>query len=181
MKSLLRPSFALLVAVVGLCGSATESQAEWPRYRVSASYSLPSAPAYRPVLPGVQMQPVAQAYHPVSPPPPAFYGSPVAPSYYAPQPVAGSTTSFHPLTSQYTPYSYAQQPFPPYQAPVPPRYNPQINTAYYGPQPHQTPLTLPTTPQSVHTYGNYYQPERPAASYSPNPGFHYLQPAQGQY
>lgn len=160
------PMFAAF-ALLGL--SAATSDAAWPRYRVSASYSLPSAPAYRPVYP------VAPAYLPQAP---AYavpnYGVPnyaapsyvvpaanVAPSYYGQPNLQLGQMQSAPNTSYYAPPAYAPAP----------------TTSYYGPQQQAIqPYVQPMQPA-----GGFYQPTRPSSFYSPTPGYFYPQPVFGRY
>jgi hypothetical protein len=179
-----------LIAVASLAISGfwtATSEAEWPRIRVYNSYSLPSAPVYRPVFQATPViLPAAPAPGYVVP----NYGTPVAPnisvpgqgtSYYAPQPYA------QPGYSQpgYAQPGYVQPGYagaPSYQQ----NYAPAPTTSYYAPQqpafqPYQRPLPTQQYAQPMQAPGGFYQPNRPATFYSPTPGYHYPQPVFGAY
>ena len=180
------------VAISGLWTATGE--AEWPRIRVNNSYSLPSAPVYRPVFQAAPvMVPAAPGY--VAP----SYGTPVVPnisvpgqgtSYYAPQPYGqpGYAQPGYAQPGNVQP-GYAQ---PGYAAPTyQQNYAPAPTTAYYNPrpaynqqpvfQPYQRPLPIQQYAQPMQAQGGFYQPNRPATFYSPTPGYHYPQPVFGAY
>lgn len=198
MHKILRSALPTIAAAALIAFSAATSEASWPRYRVSAGYSLPSAPSMRPVFvpvyptdrylqanPGV----VPATYAPqVSVP---GYGAPVAPanmqpSLLAPPAVSVPNTSYYPQT--YNAPAYNQ---PAYNAGQPaynqqPVYNPAPApvTAYSNPpayQPYQQPRPIQPYTGAVQPYGAYYQPTRPSTFYSPTPSYYPQQPVFGQY
>lgn len=191
-----------------LCLWTSSSEATWPRYRVNNSYSLPSVPAYRPVvqqptvlLPGAPLQ----GY--VTP----GYGAPayaapgyVAPAYTAPNVSVPGMTGTNYYAPPYTQPGYAQPgiapttPYPGYQAAnyPPALLTPPPTTSYYAPQagvqpsyqpgmqpafqPYQQPRPIYNYAQPVQPYGGFYQPNRPATFYSPTPTYN-PQPVFGGY
>ncbi|WP_425613858.1 hypothetical protein NA78x_003702 [Anatilimnocola sp. NA78] len=188
MKSLFSSSLAVIAALAVVGFTATASQAEWPRYRVNAGYSMPSAPAFRPAVPPpvpvVNLQPptITNSYRPLVPTAQPIYASPqpmsspVTTAMYG-QPIAHPNMSANYLpTQQFTPYSYAHT----HANPVTPMYNPVPQAAYYAPQGSQT--TMPAAPlaQPYQPNGGYYEPTRPSNFYSPLPGYRYQQ-TFGQY
>ncbi|WP_254508298.1 hypothetical protein [Anatilimnocola floriformis] len=190
-----------LVATLAVLGLASTSQAAWPRYRVSSSYSLPSAPAMRPVfVPVYPTDKYLQANPGVVPAtyaPPAVnvpgMGAPAAnypPSLVAPPAISVPNSSFYPQTYNapayntpaYTaPYSAQYQPqYTPYNynaapltpAPTASYYNPQPYTPYQQPRPIQPYTGSTYAPQPTQAYGSYYQPTRPSSFYSPTPNYY---------
>ena len=194
----LRKSLPLFAALAMLAVTAT-SEAAWPRYRVSSAYSLPSAPAMRPMF--VPVYPTDRYLQANPGVVPANYaapnvtvpglGAPAAnypPSLLAPPNISVPNTSFYPqqpyaaqqynqpqYSSGYAPYNYNT---PTYNAPA---YNPP-STSYYNPPAHQQPQPIqPYTQQPVQPYGGFYQPTRPSTFYSPTPSYYPQQPVFGQY
>ncbi len=167
MPKIFHTSLPMLAAVALLGLNATTSDAAWPRYRVSAGYSLPSAPAYRPVYQ------VAPAYLPQAP---GYatpgYGVPaanIAPSYYAQPNAQPGLLPAAPNTSYYAPPAYGAAP----------------TTSYYAQQPAIQPYVQPRPiqpyGQPLQPAGGFYQPTRPSSFYSPTPGYFYPQPVFGRY
>jgi hypothetical protein len=179
--------------IVLACGTTT-SEAVWPRYRVSNSYSLPSVPAYRPVYQAAPiLLPAAPAPGYVAP----NYGAPVVPNISVP-----NTTYYPPgyaapgyATSGYAAPGYAAPGYaapgyatPGYAAPQThgANYVPAPTTSYYAPQqpvfqPYQQPRPIHQYAQPMQAASGYYQPNRPATFYSPTPGYHYPQSVFGGY
>ncbi len=203
MTNILRsalPSTALpIFSALALLSLASTSEAAWPRYRVSAGYSLPSAPAMRPMF--VPVYPTDRYLQANPGVVPATYGAPsvpnvmvpgtipnatipaanLQPSLLAPPQISVPNTSYYPQTYNapgvnqpaYTPYSYNTPATTSYYAP--PAYNPPAVQPYQAPRPIQ-PYT-----GAVQPYGAYYQPTRPSTFYSPTPSYYPQQPVFGQY
>jgi hypothetical protein len=153
------------LALVGL--TVASAEAGWPRYRVNAAYSLPSAPSVgHPTIAPVQVQPVY----------------PVNPGVYVPAqsyPTLPTTNFQQPLSPPqiHVPHITNYQPtFNPVGAQ--PLYNPASHASYYQPA---MPLPIQPYTPAVQPYGGYYQPTRPSSFYAPQPSYHYAQPIYGKY
>ena len=200
MNKFLRTAMPILAALAFLLAVATTCEAAWPRYRVSAGYSLPSTPYMRPMMvyptdrylqanPGVV--PATYAPPAVSVPgsmpglpgtvPPAN----MPPSLLAPPAISVPNTSYYaPGYNTYAPPAY-NQPIYNQQLYNQPVYNPAPpTTSYYNPsaiQPYQQPRPIQPYVAPVQPYGGFYQPTRPSTFYSPTPSYYPQQPVFGQY
>lgn len=182
-----------IVFALALIAMATTSEAAWPRYRVSAGYSLPSAPAMRPMF--VPVYPTDRYLQANPGVVPATYGAPqvnvpanMPPSLLAPPAISVPNTSYYPQT--YNAPQYNQPAFNPAYQPYnagynpQPVYNPAPVTAYSNPQPYQPyqqPRPIQPYTGAVQPYGGFYQPTRPSTVYSPTPSYYPQQPVFGQY
>jgi hypothetical protein len=181
----------LTVAVLGATGLWTAtSEATWPRYRVTAGYSLPTAPYQTPSWVPVYPQSPYGRTAPVAPvtiaPPnvsvPGYGGVAPAnmqPSLLSPPNVSVPNSSFYPPAYNQPMYNQPGFGQPAYNQPA---YNPASVNSYYAPQqsqPYQQPYQQPLPMQSYPGYqapGGFYQPTRPSSFYSPVPSY-YPQPS----
>jgi hypothetical protein len=200
MPPITRNAFSF-IAILAVLALAATSEAAWPRYRVSAGYSLPSAPAMRPMfVPVYPTERYLQANPGVVP---ATYGQPLVPNVMVPNGMAPGTvpaanmppsllappqvsvpnTSYYPQT--YNAPQYNQQPaYTPYNYNTPATTMPPPTTSYYNPpayQPYQQPRPIQPYTGAVQPYGGFYQPTRPSTFYSPTPSYYPQQPVFGQY
>jgi hypothetical protein len=201
MHKILRSALPMFAAA-WIAFSAATSDAAWPRYRVSAGYSLPSAPAMRPMF--VPVYPTDRYLQANPGVVPATYGAPqvsvpgyggqvapanMQPSLLAPPAVSVPNTSYYPQTynaPQYNQPAYNPAYNQPYNAGYNPQpvYNPAPVTAYSNPQPYQPyqqPRPIQPYTGAVQPYGGFYQPTRPSTVYSPTPSYYPQQPVFGQY
>lgn len=201
MHNFFRSALPIFAAVALIAGSAASSDAAWPRYRVSAGYSLPSAPAMRPMF--VPVYPTDRYLQANPGLVPATYGAPqvsvpgyggavapanMQPSLLAPPAISVPNTSYYPQAYNAPQYNPQQYNAPQYNQPAytPYGYNsPQPITSYYNPPPafpqYQQPRPIQPYTGAVQPQGGFYQPTRPSTFYSPTPSYGPQQPVFGQY
>lgn len=191
-----------LAATLALLSMTSTSEAAWPRYRVSSSYSLPTAPQMRPMM-VYPTERYLQANPTVMP---ATYGQPMVPnvmapgnvpanmppSLLAPPQVTVPNTTFYPQTYNaplynqpgYAQPTYNQPAYTPYNYNQPATTIAPPTTSYYNPSPYpayQQPRPIQPYTGAVQPYGGFYQPTRPSTFYSPTPNYYPQQPVFGQY